>query len=280
MDKSPEQDPVAEAVWREYLTTGGTPEHYHQPWYEWKIWRPLVRHLPSSPRCRICYYPFEGIGGWLSKSLLGLQPSKMNPQMCNVCERFAKRFHGGTELEITMLFADVRGSTSLAEGVRPVEFSQQINRFYKAATNVLFDTNAFVEKLIGDEVSGFYVPGFSGPDHARIAVDAARKILEDTGHKDPSGPWIPVGVGVHTGVAYIGSVDAAEGFSDIAILGDAVNTTARLTSQANPGEVVISEATRLAAGLETEGMQSRHFNLKGKSETVDAWVLSVVGEGV
>ena len=145
---------------------------------------------------------------------------------------------------------------------------------------MLFDTNAFVEKLIGDEVSGFYVPGFSGPGHARVAVNAARKILEDTGHRDPSGPWIPVGVGVHTGVAYVGSVDAAEGFSDIAILGDAVNTTARLTSQANPGEVVISEATRLAAGLEPKGMQSRQFNLKGKSEIVDAWVLSVMGEDV
>ena len=276
MDKDPKQDPQAEAVWREYLTTGGTPEHYHQPWYEWKIWRPLVRHLPSSPRCRICYYPFDGIGGWLSKSLLGLEPSKMNPQMCNVCERFAKRFRGGTELEITMLFADVRGSTSLAEGVRPAEFSRQINRFYKATTDVLFDTNAFVEKLIGDEVGGFYVPGFSGPNHARIAVEAARKILEATGHTDSSGPWIPVGVGVHTGVAYVGTVEAAEGVSDITILGDAVNITSRLTSQADPGEVVISEATRLAAGLQAEGLQARQFKLKGKSEIVDAWVLSVM----
>ncbi len=276
MDKNPKQVPEAEAVWREYLTTGGTSEQYHQPWYEWKVWRPFVRHLPSSPRCRICYYPFKGVGGWLTKSLLGLEPSKMNPQLCNVCERFAKRFRAGTELEVSMLFADVRGSTSLAEGIRPAEFRQQMNRFYRAVTNVLFDTNAFVEKLVGDEVGGFFVPGFSGPGHARTAVGAARKVLEATGHTDPSGPWIPVGVGVHTGLAYIGSVEAAEGYSDIAILGDAVNTTARLTSQAGPGQVVVSEATRLAAGLEPEGMQSRQFNLKGKSETVDAWVLSVM----
>jgi adenylate cyclase len=280
MDKSPKQEPDAEAVWREYLTTGGIPEHYHQPWYEWKIWRPLVRRLPNNPRCRICYYPFEGVGGWLSKSLLGLEPSKLNPQLCNVCERFAKRFRGGTELEISMLFADVRGSTSLAEGIRPVEFSQQMNRFYRAATNVLFDTNAFVEKLVGDEVGGFYVPGFAGEHHAQVAVEAAKKILDATGHTDPSGPWMPVGIGVNTGVAYVGSVEAAEGFSDIAILGDAVNTTARLTSQALPGQVVISEATRVAAGLEPEGMQARQFNLKGKSEVVDAWVLSVMDKEV
>jgi adenylate cyclase len=277
MDKHPEQDPEIEAVWREYLTTGGIPKHYHQPWHEHKFLRPLVRHLPNNPRCRICYYPFEGIGGWLSKTLIGLEPSKMNPQVCNVCERFANRFQGGTELEVSMLFADVRGSTSLAEGIRPAEFSQQINRFYKAATNVLFDTNAFVEKLIGDEVVGFYVPGFAGAHHAHVAVEAAKKILEATGHKDPSGPWIPVGIGVHTGIAYVGSVEVAEGMSDIALLGDAVNTTARLASQAGPGEVVISEATRVAADLEPQGMQSRQFSLKGKSEVVDAWVLSVAG---
>ena len=278
MDKDPNQDPEVEAVWREYLTTGGIPVHYHQPWYEWKIWRPLVRHLPNNPRCRICYYPFEGVGGWLSKTLLGLEQSKMNPQLCNVCERFADRFRGGTELEISMLFADVRGSTSLAEGIRPAEFSRQINLFYKAATDVLFDTNALVEKLIGDEVVGFYVPGFAGPKHAQVAVEAAKKILKATGHTDPSGPWIPVGIGVYTGVAYVGSVEIAEGISDISILGDAANTTARLTSQAGPGEMVISEATRVAAGLEPTGMQSRQFNLKGKSEIVDAWVLSVTGE--
>jgi adenylate cyclase len=280
MAQKPEQDPEAEAVWRTYLTTGGMPENYHQPWFEWKTWRPLVRHLPNSPRCRVCYYPFSGVGGWLSKSLLGLEPSKMNPQLCNVCERFANKFRGGVELEISMLFADVRGSTSLAEGIRPAEFSQKINRFYKAVTNVLFDTNALVEKLIGDEVVGFYVPGFAGPKHAQVAIDAAKKILKATGHTAPSGPWIPVGIGVHTGVAYVGSVEVADGMSDISILGDAVNITARLTSQADPGQVVISETTRLSAGLDLASMQSRHFNLKGKSETVDAWVLSVVGEGV
>lgn len=277
MKRYAEQDPEVEAVWHQYLTTGGITEHYHQPWFEWKIWRPLVRHLPANPRCRVCYYPFEGIGGWLSKLLIGLEPSKMNPQMCNVCERFANRFRGGTELEVSMLFADVRGSTSLAEGIRPAEFSRKINRFYKAATDVLFDTNAFVEKLIGDEVVGFYVPGFAGPDHARVAVEAGRRILKATGHTDPSGPWIPVGIGVHTGVAYVGSVEVADGISDVAILGDAVNTTARLTSKAGAGEVVLSEATRIAAGLGPKGMQSRQFNLKGKTEIVDAWVLSVTG---
>jgi adenylate cyclase len=278
MDNQPEQDPEIEAVWHAYLTTGRILHLHHQPWYEWKIWRPLVRQLPNNPRCRICYYPFDGIGGRLSKLLLGVEPSKMNPQLCNVCERFANKYRGGTELEVSMLFADVRGSTSLAEGIRPTEFSKQINRFYRATTNVLFDTNAFVEKLIGDEVVGFYVPGFAGPDHARVAVSAAKRILEVTGHHDPSGPWIPVGIGVHTGIAYIGSVEVADGMSDIVILGDAPNTTARLASQAGPGEVVISEATRLAAGLEPEGMLSRQFHLKGKSESVDAWVLSLMGQ--
>jgi adenylate cyclase len=121
------------------------------------------------------------------------------------------------------------------------------------------------------------VPGFAGPEHARVAVDAARKVLKATGHDDPAGPWIPVGVGVHTGIAYVGSVEVTEGISDIALLGDAVNTTARLAAQASSGEVVISEATRTAAGLEPKDMQSRQFSLKGKREVVDAWIFSLTG---
>ena len=275
MTQKPEQDPEVELVWRTYLMTGGFPKHLRQDWFEWKVWRPLVRLLPKSPRCRICYYPFKGAGGSLSKLLFGIEPSKMNPQLCNVCERFATKFQGGTEIEVSMLFADVRGSTGMAEEISPVDFSQQINRFYRATTEVLFRHNALVEKLIGDEVVGFFVPGFAGPEHAGIAVEAGRQILKTTGHGAPSGPWIPVGVGVHTGMAYIGSANAAGGMSDISLFGDAVNTTARLTSLASIGEMIISETTRSKAGLQPEGMEARHLHLKGRKQAVDAWVILV-----
>lgn len=262
-------------AWHTYLTTGNMPASVHDPWFEHKALRPIVKRLPKSPRCRICYYPFEGVGGWISKNLLHLKPSTLNPYMCNLCERFATEYHGGVELKISIMFVDVRGSTTMAEKMSPEEYSRKINRFYRSATEVFYKYNGWVEKLLGDEVAGFFVPGFAGPQFPKAAVNAGKQALKAMGYGSPSGPWMPVGVGVHTGVAYIGSVDADGGVSNISILGDAVNTAARLTSLAAPGELILSDATREAADLRTDRMEARTLELKGKSNAVDAWVIKV-----
>jgi adenylate cyclase len=195
--------------------------------------------------------------------------------MCNVCEQFAHEYQGGAEVEISMLFADVRGSTTLAEGMTPLEFSRLIDRFYKAVTDILIESNAWIEKLIGDEVTGLFVPGFAGQEHARLAVKAAQSVLQVTGHGDPGGPWIPVGVGVHTGLAYVGAVGKEGGIVEITALGDAVNTAARLASNAGLGEILVSEQTWKAAGIETKDSEARRLQLKGRSEAIDVRVLRI-----
>ncbi len=128
--------------------------------------------------------------------------------------------------------------------------------------------------MIGDEVAGLYAPGIAGKDHARIAIEAAQAILRASGHGDPDGPWIPVGAGVHTGIAFVGSV-SSEGITDITALGDSVNTAARLASQARAGEVVVSDDSARAAGLSTDGLTALHLQLKGRAEPVDTWVIEV-----
>ncbi len=261
-------------VWRVYLTTGSVPDFIEIPWYRHKVIRGLFHYLPDNPRCRICHSPFHGIGGAFMHHFLGVVPSKLNPQLCNECEMFTQRFMGGAEVEVSILFADVRGSTSLAEKMNATEFSNIINRFYHATTKVLFDSNAMVEKLIGDAVTGFYTTGIAGPDHARRAVNAAREILRVTGHNSTAEPWIPVGVGVHTGMAYVGTVNADAGVTDIAVLGDTANIGARLAALAGPGEILVSQTTALAAGLDLSGVEVRRQNVKGRSEPIDTWVLS------
>jgi adenylate cyclase len=174
-----------------------------------------------------------------------------------------------------MLFADVRGSTTLAEKMNASEFSRLINRFYKAATDVLIQSYGIVDRMIGDEVFGIYIPGFAGPDHAHLGVEAAQDILRVTGHDDPEGPWIPVGAGVHTGIAYVGTVGSSEAVTDFTALGDAVNTAARLASQAAPGEVVISTATSQAAGLDSTTFEKRSLDLKGRAEPISAQVINI-----
>src|SRR5687768_13283576 len=189
---------------------------------------------------------------------------------------FANRYPGGAEIEISMLFVDVRGSTGLAERMSAADFGRLMNRFYGAATDVLIRTNAVIDKLVGDEVIGLYLPIFTGADHARPAVLAAEELLTTTGHADAAGPWLSVGVGVHTGVAFVGTVGGAEGsVSDITALGDNVNITARLASLAGPGEALISESAYTAGGAHLGELERRSLELKGKSEPVSVRVLRV-----
>jgi len=119
-----------------------------------------------------------------------------------------------------------------------------------------------------------YVPGFAGAAHARRALGAAQEILRATGHGRLEHPWIPLGVGVHTGIAFVGSVGSKGGTSDITVLGDAANTAARLASSARQGEILISEAAYTAAGVDLGLLEERQLELKGKSAPVLVRVLT------
>jgi adenylate cyclase len=237
--------------------------------------RRLFSLLPSDPRCTACMAPFEGSGGALVKMVLNKQRSQMNPLFCNHCEESAKKIRAGAEVEMSMLFADIRGSTPLAESMSPIEFKQLIDRFYTETTKVLYRSLAQIDKLAGDEVSGFYLPGYLGRDYAAKAVEAAQELLRVTGHTDPGGPWAPVGVGINTGEAYFGVVGTSDELLEITGLGDEVNIAARLASQAAAGEIVLSESTVSKAALDTSGLEKRTLELKGKSQPFDVWVIKV-----
>lgn len=203
--------------------------------------------------------------------MMGRAQSRYNPRFCSPCERMEQP--GGAEIVLTMLFADVRGSTTLAEQMSAIEFSRLINRFYTLATDVLVETDAMVDRLVGDEVVGLYIPGMAGQEHSRRAIQAAQSLLQLTGHSDGDGPWLPVGVGVHTGSAFVGVVGGTDGNpTDFTALGDNVNIAARLASQAGPGEILISEAAYSAAGLDLGELERRQLALKGKSEPTGVWV--------
>ena len=262
-------------AWHSYMTTGDMPLSVRAPWFGHKTFRPMVKRLPKNPRCGICYIPFAGIGGYLSRTFIGVKASTMHPNMCNLCEKFATKYHGGVELDISIMFIDVRGSTTMAENMSPEDYSRRMNKFYRAATNAFYKNNGLVEKLIGDEVVGFFVPGFAGAEFAKAAVKTGKDALKALGYSGTSKPWMPAGVGIHTGPTYIGSVDTESGVSNISILGDSVNTAARLTSIAAPGEIVISEETRVAAQLPKDGLDERRLMLKGKAQEVLAWSLKI-----
>jgi adenylate cyclase len=107
-------------------------------------------------------------------------------------------------------------------------------------------------------------------------VLAARELLLATGHADKEGPWLPIGIGVHTGIVYVGTVSGGEDtVSDITALGDNVNITARLASMAAPGEALISEAAYTTGGAPFGGLEPRELDVRGRSEPVSVRVLRV-----
>lgn len=235
----------------------------------------FLKVLPSDPRCMWCYAPFRGVGSPFMKAI-GKGQSNLNPNLCMDCEHVIHKNSGGAEVELSILFADIRGSTQLAEEISPSAFSQIINRFFTVATNELIMFDALIDKLIGDEVTAFFVPGLAGKDHVIRAVEAGKKLLVATGHADPDGPWVPVGIGIHTGVAYVGIVGDEKGVMDITVLGDVANTGSRLASKAGPGEIIVSEDVAQKAGLITTELESRALTLKGKSEPLQSWVIKAI----
>jgi adenylate cyclase len=233
--------------------------------------RKAFRGVPTDPRCKLCHAPFGGVGGFVLRPWFG--PWERNAQLCKNCMRgLTKVGVGGAEVELSLLFADIRGSTGLGERLRPAEFSALLNAFYRLAAGAITSRDGVVDKFVGDEAIGLFIPGFSGADHAAKAIAAGRALLDAAGDAkaSASGP-IPVGAGVHTGVAYVGSLGSSEQISDFTALGDPVNTTARLASLAAAGELLVSVAAAQQAGFDGSGHEQRTVDVRGREAGLDVY---------
>ena len=231
--------------------------------------RRVMRILPRDPRCKFCNAPFQGIGGTIARVLFGKQRSSLNPRFCNMCEIASREFPGGAEVEMSILFVDIRGSTALSERLSATEFRQLIHRFYTSTTKVIIEEDGLVEKLAGDGLAAFWGAGFAGPDYVKRTVIAARKVSQEMERQK-----IPVGVSVHAGVAYFGAMTTADGLTNIAATGEEVNLAARLASRAAAGEILVSEQALEQAGLDAGKFESRSLDdLKGISGPVRVRVI-------
>lgn len=199
--------------------------------------------------------------------------SSLNPRWCSVCDNFINHYPGGTETTLTLLFADVRGSTSIAQRLSITDFMQMMNRFFAVGTRAMIETDGVIEKFAGDQVAGIYLPAFAGADYTERALEAAQALLWQTGHGSEEGPWVSVGIGVHSGMAFVGVV--GEDVTQLSVLGDAPNATARLSSLAAGGEILVSEAAAEQVKLNVSGLEHRTLELKGRAEPMGVYVLYV-----
>ena len=246
--------------------TGTLPQIVHTQ-------RQLFLRIPTSPRCEQCAVPFAGPFAPFLR-LLGWRRFTKNPRFCGRCVGQLMSFGpGGAEIPVSFLFADVRGSTPLTERLGATGMHKLVDRFYETGVDSLIAFGALVDRFQGDRVNGFFVPAFAGPNHARQAALCALQLLRETGHGRPEGPWIPVGAGVHTGVAFVGSVGrGGEDLVELTAIGDIVNIGARLADVAAAGELVISQEAFAAAELGGDP-ERRELTLKGVSTPVPVRVL-------
>jgi adenylate cyclase len=224
---------------------------------------------PGSTRCKLCNAPFTGPSAGAFR-LCGYGQSRKNPQLCARCVESAPE--GGAIVPLSVLFADVRGYTSLTETLGPIGATALVNRFYEAAAKAFLPFEGLLGQIAGDEVMVLFVPGLAGRSYREKAVRAGAALLDAAGYGKSTPSWVDVGVGIASGEGFVGNVGGG-GFKDFTAIGDVTNTAARLTSTAHAGEIVLDAVTHAAVSEDYPAAERELLSLKGKEAEVEAFRL-------
>ena len=213
--------------------------------------------------------------------LVGIKVSQMNPNLCNICETNFTKVKKKKQIVIqaTVLFADLRGYTSLSERTEGTEVVHMLHSFYDECASAIWERDGIVNKFIGDAVLAVFNFPIMREDHVRQAVLAGAEIqrrctekknlaIKTSEGKDLS---IGIGVGIHTGNASIGEVGTA--YKDFTIIGPVVNLASRIQAAAKVGEILVSDAVYRQVDDLFPQAETRTYQLKGIEEPVDAYLL-------
>ncbi|MEB3042584.1 adenylate/guanylate cyclase domain-containing protein [Rhizobium mulingense] len=239
----------------------------------------------SARICRGCWDQMHmpiPIGGPLALPFraFGITRSKMNPDICTICERsfqYVKKQRQIT-IDATILFADIRGFTDLSERIEAVRLSEIVSLFQDRCAQAIWAHDGIVNKQMGDGLMAIFNFPIIRKDHAAAAILAAQAIQRNCAAAlDSPAPDalrdrpLGVGVGIHSGEVQIGEFSSFR--SDFTAIGGVVNQAARLESQAAAGEILVSAETAVGAVALVAGAEERTLTLKGIEQPVRAHVL-------
>jgi adenylate cyclase len=173
------------------------------------------------------------------------------------------------------LFADIRGFTSISEHAPPEKIVGLLNRYFSAMTDIIFAHGGTLDKYLGDGLMALFGAPTTTPEDAANALNAAvameRRVLGINQELYAEGlPELGVGIGLHTGevtVGYIGS----ERRSEYTAIGDTVNTASRLESNAQGGQILISDATAKAGRSRYRLKPREPITVKNREQPVVLW---------
>ena len=229
--------------------------------------------------------PIRGPASWPLR-LVGVRVSRMNPNLCTLCETMFKVLMRAPQLEITatVLFADLRDYTGLSQRLEAPRVAELLSQFYERCSGPIWERDGLINKLIGDAVFAIFNFPIGRDDHTRQAVLSGlelqarcaelRELLAEAGVDEPAAG---VGVGIHTGRVAIGEI--GQFCRDFTAIGEVVNLAARLQGAARPGEVLVTEAVYGRVADLVPEAEARAYQLKGLSQPVHAYALGPAGIG-
>jgi class 3 adenylate cyclase len=209
----------------------------------------------------------------LYKQLDGLFRQYMSPDVATALIADPRQAAlGGAVVEVTAVFADLRGFTTFSEASTPEQIVAMLNRYFEVATAEILAAGGTIVQFVGDALMALFNAPVQQPDHALRAAAAALRMqagIDAVAEPD----WPRFRIGINTGPALVGNIGSTE-LRNFNAMGDAVNVAARLETTAVPGQVVIGETTRalLPRGALTEPLGE--LSVKGRRTPVVAHVLT------
>ena len=185
---------------------------------------------------------------------------------------------GGEQRDVTILFTDIRGFTSMSEKMKPERVVTTLNEYFSDMIDIVFKNNGTLDKIIGDELMVLYGAPISGENDTHRAVETAiemqQKIKElNMDRKKRNEPPILVGAGINKGLVVSGNIGSRD-LMDYTVIGDTVNVASRLCAAAGPGEIMVSSSVYGATKKDFSYNKLEPISVKGKAKRVPVFLIS------
>jgi class 3 adenylate cyclase len=186
--------------------------------------------------------------------------------------------------DVTIMFSDIRSFTALSEHMPPEEVVAMLNEYFDIMINILFKHNGMLDKFVGDQIMAVFGHISSEKEGARSAVRAALEMQKATAslmreRRKRGVPIFNIGIGINTGSAILASVGSLNR-QDYTVIGDTVNTAARMESHAHSQEIVIGERTSRHLPKKLPQSALQNLKMKNRSEPLPCYILIARGNNV
>lgn len=203
----------------------------------------------------------------------------MNPNTCTICELMFTKVMRARKITIdaTIMFADLRGYTSLSQSHSPDAVSGLLDAFYDESASAIWEHEGLLNKTIGDAVMAVFNFPMKRDDHARNAVLAAREIQKNWRAKREilakahglTVNELGIGIGIHSGKVSFGEFGRSH--RDLTAIGTVVNTASRAQSVAEADQILVTQAVYQRAQSDLTGSHGKRFQLKGFEDPIELY---------